>query len=77
MEDQMTLSDLKPGSRAIITGVRGQGALRRRLLEMGLSRGTSIEVIRVAPMGDPVEYRLRGYNLSLGKAEASLIEVSL
>ena len=73
----MTLSDLKPGSRATITGVRGNGALRRRLLEMGLSRGTHIEVIRVAPMGDPVEYRLRGYNLSLGKAEAKLIEVSL
>ena len=72
----MVLSDLKTGSKARIVKVKGRGAFRKRILEMGFIRGQDIEAIRNAPMEDPIEYNLMGYNVSLRKTEAELIEIS-
>ena len=71
----MTLNQLKTGASAIIRTVGGQGALRRRLLDMGLTPHTAIKVIRVAPMGDPIACRLRGYELTLRLEDAQKIEI--
>ena len=71
----LTLSDLQPAQRGRICEVKGAGALRRRLLDMGVVPGAEIEVVRIAPLGDPVEYRLRGYRLSLRRSEATLVMV--
>ncbi len=67
------LSDLQPGEKGLVRDVLGQAEIRNRLLEMGLTRGTCVELIRVAPMGDPVEFLVRGYRLSLRKSEASSV----
>jgi len=72
----MLLSDLKTGSKARIIKVMGRGAFRKRILEMGFIKGQNIEAIRNAPMEDPIEYNLMGYNVSLRKSEAELIEIS-
>ena len=61
----MTLDQVKPGYGGIITAVGGEGALRHRLLDMGLTPKTQVMVRKVAPMGDPIELRLRGYELTL------------
>jgi ferrous iron transport protein A len=71
----ITLSQLTPGQSAKIKKINGKGAIRRRLLDMGLTSGTDIAVIKTSPLGDPVEYLVRGYHLSLRKAEAEMIEV--
>jgi ferrous iron transport protein A len=71
----ITLSQLTPGQSAKIKKINGKGAIRRRLLDMGLTNGTDIAVIKTSPLGDPVEYLVRGYHLSLRKAEAEMIEV--
>jgi len=71
----LTLDRLRPGQSATVARIGGQGRIRRRLMDMGVTRGIEIHVLRTAPLGDPVEYRLRGYNLSLRRAEARLIEV--
>ncbi len=71
----MTLRDLKPGQSGVVASVKGEGNIRRRVLEMGVTPGTKIDVIKVAPLGDPVEIVLRGYNLSLRKEEAEAIEL--
>ncbi len=71
------LSDLCPGMRGRIAFVSGQGAIRKRLLEMGMTTDTRLEVVRIAPMGDPIEIKIRGYNLSLRKSEAEKVEVEL
>ena len=71
----MTLDSLKPGQGGIIVSVGGEGALRRRLLDMGLTPKTRVFVRKVAPMGDPIEIRLRGYELTLRLDEAQWIEV--
>ena len=63
------------GEKARIVSVRAKGQLRKRLLEMGIIPGAIIESIRVAPLGDPVEFRVKGYNLSIRKGDASCIEV--
>jgi ferrous iron transport protein A len=60
-----------------VTKIGGKGAIRRRLMDMGVTRGVEIKTVKVSPLGDPVEYRLRGYSLSLRKSEAEMIEVSL
>jgi len=70
-----TLNQLKPGERAIIIKVGGEGPVRRRILDMGVVTGADIEVVRVAPLGDPVEFRVKGYNLSLRKSEAQNVQV--
>jgi Fe2+ transport system protein FeoA len=74
---KMTLDSLRPGEKATVKTIGGKGAIRRRLMDMGITRGVEIKAMKVSPLGDPVEYRLRGYNLSLRKSEAEMIEVAL
>ncbi len=71
----MTLDELKIGSSAVITAVGGDGVLRCRLLDMGLIPHTRVTLQKVAPMGDPIEIRVRGYELTLRVEEAKKIEV--
>jgi ferrous iron transport protein A len=71
----MTLNDLKIGQKSKIIAVNGEGALRRRLLDMGLTPHTEVMVRKVAPMGDPIELHLRGYELTLRIDDAKSIEV--
>ncbi|MCI5918529.1 MAG: ferrous iron transport protein A [Roseburia sp.] len=71
----MTLNNLPIGDEAIITKVGGEGALRCRLLDMGIIPETKVKVQKVAPMGDPIEIRLRGYELTIRKEDAEKIEV--
>jgi Fe2+ transport system protein FeoA len=73
----VSLSQLRPGQTGTIIRVGGRAAARRRLLEMGLVRGETIAVERVAPLGDPVEFTIKGYHLSLRRQDAAQIEVEL
>ena len=70
-----TLRNIKVGETAVIEKLHGEGALKRRIMDMGLTKGTEVYVRKVAPLGDPVEVTVRGYELSLRKADADLIEV--
>ena len=72
----MTLNELAIGKEAIITKVGGEGALRCRLLDMGLIPKTKIIITKVAPMGDPIELRLRGYTLTIRVEDAQNIEIT-
>ena len=72
----MRLSDLKPGEEAVITRLHGYGAFRKRVMEMGFVKGRKIEAILTAPLNDPVKYRLMGYEISLRRNEAKMIEVA-
>lgn len=72
-----TLDKLTPGQSARVKKVGGEGAVRRRLMDMGVTSGIEISVVKASPLGDPVDYLVRGYHLSLRKAEAQLIEVVL
>ena len=73
----MTLDKLQIGTQAVIRAVGGEGALRRRLLDMGLTPKTTVFIRKVAPLGDPIELHLRGYELTLRKDDAQKIEVSV
>lgn len=73
----MTLNELKIGTTAVITAVSGDGALRCRLLDMGIIPKTRVTLQKVAPMGDPIEIRVRGYELTLRVEEAEKIEVEV
>lgn len=70
-----TMKDTNPGETVRVVKVHGEGALRRRLLDMGITKGTKINVLKTAPLGDPIEVTVRGYELSLRKAEGEIIEV--
>ena len=70
-----TLRDVKIGETATIVRLHGEGALKRRIMDMGLTRGTEVFVQKVAPLGDPMELTVRGYELSVRKGDAELIEV--
>ena len=70
-----TLRDVKIGETAVIEKLHGEGALKRRIMDMGLTKGTQVYVRKVAPLGDPIELTVRGYELSVRKADAELIEV--
>ena len=70
-----TLKDVKIGETAVIEKLHGEGALKRRIMDMGLTKGTEVYVRKVAPLGDPMELTVRGYELSVRKADAELIEV--
>lgn len=72
----MTLSELKTGKEGTITKVGGEGALRLRLLDMGIIPHTKVKVQKTAPLGDPIQIYLRGYNLTIRKDDASVIEIS-
>jgi ferrous iron transport protein A len=74
---KFTLDQLIPGESAKIIRIHGSGPIRRRLTDMGLTHGAVIDMVKTSPLGDPVEYRLRGYHLSLRKSEAQTIEVEL
>ena len=73
----MTLDELEIGKSGVITAVNGEGALRRRLLDMGLTPRTKVMVRKVAPMGDPIEIQIRGYELTLRLEDAANIVVLL
>ena len=70
-----TLKDVKVGQSAKVVKLHGEGALRRRIMDMGITKGTVITVRKTAPLGDPIELHVRGYELSLRKSDAELIEV--
>ncbi|MBP3396256.1 MAG: ferrous iron transport protein A [Clostridia bacterium] len=70
-----TLKDVPVGSTAKVIKLHGEGAIRRRIMDMGITKGVLIRVRKLAPLGDPMELTLRGYELSLRKADAEMIEV--
>ncbi len=70
-----TLKDVKVGKRVRVLKVGGLGAIKRRIMDMGITKGVEIYVRKVAPLGDPIEINVRGYELSLRKADADMIEV--
>jgi len=72
-----SLNELKTGQSGIIVSFKGKGSLRKHLMEMGFVKGSNIEVRRVAPLGDPIEVKIKGYSLSLRKEEAKNIEIEI
>ena len=70
-----TLKQVKIGSTVRVVKLHGEGAVKRRIMDMGITKGAEIFVRKVAPLGDPIEVTVRGYELSLRKAEAEMIEV--
>ena len=70
-----TLKETKPGVTVRVAKIGGEGSIKRRIMEMGITKGIEVYVRKVAPLGDPVEVTVRGYELSLRKADAELIEV--
>jgi len=71
----LTLKEINPGGVVHVTKINGEGALKRRIMEMGITKGVRIRVRKVAPLGDPIEITVRGYELSLRKDDAGLVEV--
>ena len=71
----MTLKDAKVGQTVTVSKLVGEGALRRRIMDMGITKGTQIYIRKVAPLGDPVEITARGYELSIRKGDAECIEI--
>lgn len=70
-----TLKQVKVGQTVSVVKLHGEGAVKRRIMDMGITKGTEIYVRKVAPLGDPIEVNVRGYELSLRKADAEMIEV--
>ena len=70
-----TLKDMRPGETATVARLLGEGPVKRRIMDMGITRGTEIFVRKVAPLGDPMELSVRGYELSIRKADAERIEM--
>ncbi len=70
-----TLKDTPIGATVKVKKLNGEGAIRRRIMDMGLTKGTAVFVRKVAPLGDPMEIKVRGYELTLRKADAAMIEV--
>ena len=71
----MTLKQVKVGKTVKVVKIQGTGPVKRRIMDMGITKGTEIFVRKVAPLGDPLELNLRGYELSLRKADAEMVEV--
>lgn len=71
----MTLKEAKVGQTVKVVKISGEGAVKRRIMDMGITKGVEIYVRKVAPLGDPIEVTVRGYELSLRKADADMIEV--
>ncbi len=70
-----TLKDAKIGQTVKVVKVHGEGAVRRRIMDMGITKGITVRIRKVAPLGDPIELTVRGYELSLRKADAEMIEI--
>lgn len=70
-----TLRDVKVGESATVKRLHGEGATKRRIMDMGITKGVGVTVRKLAPLGDPIELTVRGYELSLRKADAEMIEV--
>ena len=70
-----TLKDAKVGETVTVAKLHGEGPVKRRIMDMGITKGTDVYVRKVAPLGDPVEVTVRGYELSLRKADAEMIEI--
>ena len=70
-----TLKDVKVGADVTVRNLNGEGAVKRRIMDMGITKGVDVYVRKVAPLGDPIEVTVRGYELSLRKADAEMIEV--
>lgn len=70
-----TLKAVKSGETATVVKLHGEGAVKRRIMDMGITKGTQLLIRKVAPLGDPIEVNVRGYELSLRKADAEMIEV--
>ena len=70
-----TLKDVKVGSTVTVKKIAGEGPVKRRIMDMGITKGVQVYVRKVAPLGDPVEVTVRGYELSIHKADAEIIEV--
>ena len=70
-----TLRNVKIGDTVTVKKLHGEGAIKRRIMDMGITKGTEIKIRKVAPLGDPIEVTVRGYELSLRKADAEFIEV--
>ena len=71
----LTLKETKVGQTVKVVKLHGEGAVKRRIMDMGITKGTDVHIRKVAPLGDPVEVTVRGYELSLRKADAEMIEV--
>ncbi len=71
----MTLNEIPVGGVCTVTKLNGTGKLRRRIMDMGITKGVEIKVVKIAPLGDPMELHVRGYELSIRKSEAESIEV--
>jgi ferrous iron transport protein A len=71
----MTLNEVPVGGVCTVTKLNGTGKLRRRIMDMGITKGVEIKVVKIAPLGDPMELNVRGYELSIRKSEAESIEV--
>ena len=72
----MTLNEAKIGDTVVVKKLHGEGATKRRIMDMGITKGTEIYLRKVAPLGDPIEVTVRGYELSVRKADAQMIEIS-
>lgn len=70
-----TLKDAKIGQTVTVVKLHGEGAVKRRIMDMGITKGVSVYIRKVAPLGDPIEVTVRGYELSLRKADAEMIEI--
>lgn len=70
-----TLKEVRIGETAIVKKLHGEGAVKRRIMDMGLTKGISVTIRKVAPLGDPIELNVRGYELSIRKADAEMVEV--
>lgn len=75
MKRMKTLKEVKVGEDAVVKRLHGEGATKRRIMDMGITKGTAVHVRKVAPLGDPIELTVRGYELSIRKADAEMIEV--
>ena len=70
-----SLKDVKVGETATVVKLHGEGATKRRIMDMGITKGVEIQVRKVAPLGDPMELNIRGYELSIRKADAEMVEI--
>ena len=75
MAEDKTLRDVPVGQSATVRRLVGEGAIKRRIMDMGVTKGADVHVRKVAPLGDPIEVSVRGYELSIRKADAEMIEV--